>query len=328
MGLLNTNYLTAKSENDEIQIAYQSIQPLILDGRQDLAITAMSEFAEKYPDFAQAHNDLGVLYYQTGQKEKAFSHYQKASSLKPDNIIFQKNIADFYLVEKRDIEKSLSIYTQILSENPMDIETLLAIGQVCVALNKYEDAAAFFNKIVDIEPWNQTAWKALELISQSDSEKISVRQESPDSLYQKVRACLTSGKQKEAIELLEEMVELFPDNALAYNELGVLHFKLGDKIKSLSYYQKAVQIEPANPVFQKNLADLYLVEFGQTEKALTIYLKVLKQEPADLETLFALGYSCIQMEKFEDARIFFDRILAIEPWNLTAQEFVDSLPGA
>ena len=322
------NYLAAKSENDEIQIAYQSIQPLILDGRQDLAITAMSEFAEKFPDFAQAHNDLGVLYYQTGEKEKAFSHYQKANSLKPENIIFQKNIADFYLVEKGDIEKSLSIYTQILAENPQDIEILLAIGQVCVALNKYEDAAVFFNKIVDIEPWNQTAWKALELISQSESEKISFRQESPDSLYQKVQACLTSGKQEEAMDLLNQMVVRFPDNALAYNDLGVLHFKLGDKIKSLSYYQQAVQLAPNNPAFQKNLADFYLVEMDKIEEALKIYLDVLKKDPSDMETLFALGHICIQLERFEDARVFYDRILNIEPWNLTAQEFLDSLPCA
>lgn len=328
MNLYNANHFRVIPENDEIQTSYQNIQPFILNGQQDLAITAMSELAEKFPGFAQVHNDLGVLYYQTGEKEKAFLHYQKANSLTPENSIFQKNIADFYLLEKGDIEKSLSIYTKILTENPEDIETLLAVGQVCVSLEKFEDAAVFFNKILDIEPWNQIAWKALEKISYWDSENLSVKQESPESLYQKIQASLTSGKQKEAIELLEEMVELFPENALAYNDLGVLYFQQGDKLKSLSFYQKAVQLAPNDPAFQKNLADLYLVEFEQTEKALIIYLKVLREDPADIETLSALGYLCIQMEKFEDARIFFDRILAIEPWNLTAQEFVDSLPCA
>ncbi len=316
---------TAKLENNEIQDAYQNIQPLIHNGQQDLAITAMSELAEKYPDFAQAHNDLGVLYYEMGDKGKAFLHYEKANSLNPDNVTFQKNIADYYLVEIGDIEKSLSIYTRILAENPQDIETLLTIGQICLSLDKLDDAAVFLNKVLDIEPWNETAWKTLESISIPETNQLTVAQESSESIYQKVQAYLKSNKQDEAKELLNDLVSRFPDDALAYNNLGVLHFQQGDTVKSLDYYQKAVQLEPNNLNFRKNLADLYLVEMGQIEKALTIYLEVLKKNPSDLETLFAIGYICLQLERFEDARVFYERILNIEPWNLTAQEFLDSL---
>ncbi len=321
-----SSFVAEKSENNEIQDAYQNIQPLIHNGQQALAITAMSELTEKYPDFAQAHNDLGVLYYEMGEKEKAFLHYEKANSLIPDNVTFQKNIADYYLVETGDIEKSLSIYTRILAENPSDVETLLAIGQVCTSIDKFEDAAIFFNKVLDLEPWNDTAWKALKSIPQSNPEPVADTTNSWESLFQKVQDCLISGNQEEAIELLNRMISLLPNHALAYNDLGVLHFRRGNKIKSLYYYQKAVQLDPENPAFQKNLADLYLIELGETEEALKIYLQVLRKDPSDLETLFALGHICVQLEKFEDARVFYNRILAIEPWNLSAQEFLDSLP--
>jgi tetratricopeptide (TPR) repeat protein len=321
------NGLSVKSDQIEIQEAYRNIQPLIHEAQPDLAIYAISELTEKYPDFAQAHNDLGVLYYESGDKEKAFHHYEKATALNPDNVTYQKNIADYYLVEAGDIEKSLSIYTRILSENPSDVETLLAIGQVCISINKFEDAAVFFNKVLDLEPWNEMAWKALESISHLDSEPFSDIQKSPEYLYQEAQAFLRSGKQEEAMGLLNQIVDRFPDNALAYNDLGVLHFQQGDKSKSLSCYQKAVQIAPNNHQFQKNLADFYLIELDQTEEALKIYLNVLRENPSDLETLFGLGYICIQLENYENARIFYNLILNIEPWNLTAQEFLDSLPG-
>ncbi|OGP50495.1 MAG: hypothetical protein A2Y79_06275 [Deltaproteobacteria bacterium RBG_13_43_22] len=327
MALFIDNCLSVNSEQDERQEAYRNIQPLIHEGQPNLAITAISELTEKYPDFAQAHNDLGVLYYEMGDKEKAFLHYEKANALNPDNVIFQKNIADYYLVETGDIEKSLSIYTRILEDNPSDVETLLAVGQVCISLNKFEDAAIFLNKVLDLEPWNDTAWKALKSISRLNPEPLSDISNSAESSYQKVQACLTSGNQEEAMALLNQMVSLFPDHALAYNDLGVLHFRQGNTIKSLYYYQKAVQLEPDNPAFQKNLADLYLVELDEIEKALNIYLQVLRKNPSDLETLFALGHICIQLEKFEDARIFYNRILSIEPWNLTAQEILESLPS-
>jgi tetratricopeptide (TPR) repeat protein len=320
------NGLSVKSEQKEVQEAYRNIQPLLHEGQPDLAINAISELMKKYPDFAEAHNDLGVLYYETGEKEKAFLHYEKANSLNPDNVTFQKNIADYYLVEIGDIEKSLSIYTRILAENPSDVETLLAIGQVCLSISKFEDAAVFFNKVLDLEPWNDTAWKVLKSIPQSNPESLADMTTSLESLTQSVKACLTSGNQEEAIDLLNRIISLFPDHALAYNDLGVIHFQQGNKTKSLYYYQKAAQLEPDNPAFQKNLADLYLVELDEVEEALKIYLQVLRKDPSDLETLFALGHICIQLEKFQDARVFYNRILAIEPWNLSAQECLDSLP--
>lgn len=320
-----SQFVTVKSENREIQNAYQNIQPLIRNGQQTQAITAISELTEKYPDFAQAHNDLGVLYYEIGDKEKALLHYSKANSLNPDNVTFQKNIADYYLVETGDIEKSLSIYNRILAENPQDIEILLTIGQICLSLDKTDDAAVFLNKVLDIEPWNEIAWKTLESISKPETKQQIAPQESLENIYQKVQVYLKSNNQDEAQELLNDLLSRFPDKAMAYNNLGVLHFQQGDTAKSLNYYQKAVQLEPNNLNFQKNLADLYLVEMGQTEEALTIYLEVLKKNPSDLETLFALGHICLQLERFEDARVFYDRILNIEPWNLTAQEFLDSL---
>jgi tetratricopeptide (TPR) repeat protein len=318
--------LSAKSEQNEIQEAYRNIQPLIREGQPDLAITAITELTKKYPNFAEAYNDLGVLYYEAGDKEKAFFHYEKANSLNPDNVTFQKNIADYYLVETGDIEKSLSIYTRILAENPSDVETLLAIGQVCLSIDKFEDAAVFFNKVLDLEPWNDTAWKALKSIPQSNPKPLADMTNSLGSLTQRVKDSLTSGNQEEAIDLLNRIISLFPDHAPAYNDLGVIHFRQGHKTKSLFYYQKAAQMEPDNPAFQKNLADLYLVELDEVEEALKIYLQVLRKDPSDLETLFALGHICIQLEKFQDARVFYNRILAIEPWNISAQECLDSLP--
>ncbi len=327
MSQLNSSFVAVKSANNEIQDVYQNIQPLIHNGQQDLAITAMSELAEKYPDFAQAQNDLGVLYYQIGDKEKAFQHYEKANSLNPENLTFQKNIADYYLVEKGDIERCLSIYTRILAENPSDVETLLAIGQVCISINKIDDAAVFFNKVLDLEPWNDTAWKALKSIPQASPEQGDNDANSLESLSQKVQACLTAGNQEEAMDLLNRIISLYPEHGLAYNDLGVLHSRHGNTTKSLYFYQKAVRLEPDNPSFQKNLADLYLVELHEIEEALNIYLQVLRKNPSDLETLFALGHICLQLEKFEDARVFYNKILEIEPWDLSAQEVLDSLPG-
>ncbi|MEW6188007.1 MAG: tetratricopeptide repeat protein [Thermodesulfobacteriota bacterium] len=334
MEYLNANPVTAGVDNTQIQVAYQQIQPLLENDQPHSALTELLHMAEKFPLSAQIQNDLGVLYYQVGDMEKAFDHYRKAADLGPENMTFQKNLADFYLVQQGDIEQALSIYNRILSQNPTDIETLQVIGQICLSLEKFEDAAVFFNKVLDLEPWNQTAWKALEALTPPVSEGSALPQsESPAPSFEHIEECLKMGDIEGALEGLETMVRASPDNARAFNDLGVLHFQQGNKAKSLYYYQKAVELDPHNPSYQKNLADFLLIELDQTEEALKLYIEVLKKHPEDTETLFALGHICVQLGKLTDARLFYDRIMDIEPWNLNAQEMLDALtsngkPGA
>ena len=155
---------TPMKDINEADLAYQGIQPLIKAKKDDLAIMALEKLLEKYPDFALAHNDLGVLYFNQGDKDKAFGHYQKAAEFQPDNITIQKNLANFYHMEKQQYQEAMEIYLKILKMNPEDIETLLAIGDICIAVEELDKAKTFYNRVLEIEPWNSKAWQVLQAI--------------------------------------------------------------------------------------------------------------------------------------------------------------------
>ena len=53
--------------------------------------TPLEIMIQENPDCAMSHNDLGVLSYQMGNKEKALACYEKAVVLEPKNSVFQKN---------------------------------------------------------------------------------------------------------------------------------------------------------------------------------------------------------------------------------------------
>ena len=147
-------------------VLYQEIQKLISSGSEKEAIGALEMFLAIYPEYALAHNDLGVLYYKDGDKERSLQHYQKAAELQPENITFQKNLADFYYVELGRVEEAMGIYVKVLSINPEDIETLLILGHICVAVEKVDDAKDFYNKVLEIEPWNADAREKLTALEQ------------------------------------------------------------------------------------------------------------------------------------------------------------------
>ena len=297
---------------------YQDIHPLMDNERHEEAVNALEKLLKTYHDFAQGHNDLGILFHKLGNREKALNHLMESVNYEPKETTFLKNLADFYYSEMGDVKSALKYYHKILDIHPHDIDALIISGHIAVSENRFDDAKGFYRKALDIEPWNDDAWKYLERLDEYDSSsKIDLQAE---DAYHRCQELANSGKNEEAIKKLEKLLKINPDFALAHNDLGVLHYSLGDKDEALECYEKATRLEPNNAIFQKNLADFYYVEMGRIENALEIYAKVLSEEPADVDCLMAAGHISETLGRTDDAVIFYDRVLDIEPWNIEAGE--------
>jgi tetratricopeptide (TPR) repeat protein len=313
-----------RSELKSAEDMYQEIQPLLNNGDPHKAIASLEKLLENYPDFGLAQNDLGVIHYHIGNKEKAQYHYERAVELTPDNINFQKNLADFYCIELGRIEDALKIYVRILKTDPQDVETLMATGQICNALEKPDDARDFFNQVLQIEPWNADARKQIEDMERPPS-GASLNSESAEDAYRRLLQTLNTLTPEGAIVELEKLVESYPDFAIAHNELAVLYYNIGNKEKSLRYYQQAAHLQPGNMTLQKNLADFLFVELGKVEDALQIYVDLLVTYPDDVDTLLITGHICVALKKFDDAKNFYERVLALEPGNQDANNNLQAL---
>jgi GT2 family glycosyltransferase/Flp pilus assembly protein TadD len=303
---------------------YQGIQPLLNSSNTEDAIAALTNMVDSFPDFAQAHNDLGVLLYKQGEKEHALKHYEQAVQLDGGNITFKKNLADFYYVEQGLIEDALKLYVDVLAIHPEDVETLLITGHICVGLQRFDDAEVFYNRVLEIEPWNTDAQQLLEKI-QNPAQQTQNVAKTPQEMYQQIEALMAGNDPQAVIEALKELLATFPDFALAHNDLGVLHYNAGDKENALTHYEQAAQLEPDNITFKKNLADFYFVEQNRVEDALKLYVDVLAIQPEDVETLLITGHICVSLQKFDDAKVFYNRVLEIEPWNADARQNLETL---
>lgn len=306
-----------------IQEEYREIQQLLATGKKQAAIEALQKLLLDEPEFALAHNDLGVLYFQAGDKAKALKHYERALELQPVNVTFQKNLADFYYVESGRVEDALQIYVKILATHPEDVETLLITGHICVALEKFQDAKVFFGRVVEIQPGHQEAQHILKKLNSMEAGNSGAQ--TPEVIYRQIQAILNNGDPHKAITSLERLLENFPDFSPAHNDLGVLSYQIGNKEKAQHHYERAVELTPENINFQKNLADFYCIELGRVEDALKIYVEILTAHPRDVETLLATGQICLALENPGDAREFFERVLEIESWNETARQLLEEL---
>jgi tetratricopeptide (TPR) repeat protein len=297
--------------------------PYVDHGDSEDLTASLQKVLELYPNHAPAHHDLGGAYYQGGDNENALAHYEKAVEIDPDNVIYQKSLADFdYSVAGR-VEEALEIYFKVLDQQPQNLEVLQMVGHINVALQKFDDAEEYYKRVLEIDPLNQDASLLLDKLQNrhtSDAKPASAEEQ-----YADIQTMINDGRQNDAVSALETLSESYPDFALAHNDLGVLYYNQGDKEIALNHYEQAVRLEPHNLNFQKNLADFYFVESGRIEDALAIYNKVLEADFGDVEALMSMGLICEALERPENARHFYNRVLENEPWNEDARQQLENL---
>ena len=302
---------------------YTAVRPFIESGDYSQAIEGLKELLDTYPDFAQGHYELGALYFATGERQSALEKYKRAIEIEPKNTTFLKSLADYYYSENNDINEAKKLYHRVIKERPEHVECLQILGNLYVVERDFQSAKEFYNQVLDIEPWNHDALMIYEKLDQQTKQPIG--KQAGEIAYAQSQRLVQAGKINEAIEVLETLIKENPDYAAAYNDLGVLYYQTDDKEKTLHYYEEAVRLEPNQLNFRKNLADFYFIELGRVQDALEIYSQLLNEDPTDIETLMATGYICKSLGRNEDAIVFFERVLDIEPWNFEASENINQL---
>ena len=302
---------------------YNEIRPAIEGGDRKNAMDGLERLLQSYPQFAQAHYELGILYHEGGDKRSTMEHYQMAVNLSPKNVTFLKRLGDYYYSELGNTGEAVELFRRVVEVSPEDIEALLILGNLSVVENEFETAKDYFRSVLEIEPWNQHALMFYEKLDKRQPRDGALQ--SPEEHYEYSQQLVQAGHQRAAIRELEKLIASHPEYAPAHNDLGVLYFQNGMKDKTLARYEAAVRLAPGQLNFQKNLADFYAIELGRIEEALELYAKVLSEDPTDIEALMAAAYISQAVDRNDHAKIFFERILDIEPWNYEASEKLNQL---
>ncbi len=291
-------------------------------GKRAEALQALERLVESFPDYAPAYNDLGILHYEFGKGDKALSNYEKAVSLDPENATFQRNIADFLYAAAKQPEKALPHYEKALSLNPRDVETLLILGNIRAETGDFPQAREIYLRVLEIDPSNDLAGSMFEAL-EARAEEPGKRD--PETLVREARCLARRGRTERAVQLLETLLSNCPDHAAAHNDLGNLYCLLQKPDEALRHLERAVQLAPDSIGFVRDLADAHLAEAGNLELALALYNKALALKPDDIETLLRIGNVCAAKSLHDDARFFYDRVLAIEPCHTMALENIEQL---
>ena len=194
-------HLDKKTQRIESPIpSYRGAHEAIKHGKQEAALAGLEALVERYPDFGQAYKDFGAFCLKKGDTARALANYEKAVDMASDNPVFQKHIADFYYAEVNWVDDAVEHYARALSSNPEDVHILLILGHISVSKKKFEEAAVFYEKVLQIDPENEDAKHYAELLARRNRVHIHGRGEVFRSTGPQAVSSRPSGNSKKLVQ--------------------------------------------------------------------------------------------------------------------------------
>lgn len=145
-----------------------------------------------------------------------------------------------------------------------------------------------------------------------------------DRLAEEATLLNKRGKFDEVISLLQpHKGDPKNDSALFFNELGVAYRNKNKPEEAILAYQKALSLDPDNPVVMKNLGDAFYLE-KEYAQAVEICQKALKSNPRFHQARSTLGLAYYRLGKYQEAVEEFEVVLKMNPQDEQARNFRDA----
>ena len=117
----------------------------------DVAKQLLYKATEIEPDNSDAHNNLGNVLKQIGEKHKAKDCYEKAIQIQPNNAPLHNNLGTV-LEELGEHQKAKSCYEKAIQIQPNYLIALNNLGNLLKELGDYEKAKSYYEKAIQIKP--------------------------------------------------------------------------------------------------------------------------------------------------------------------------------
>jgi predicted O-linked N-acetylglucosamine transferase (SPINDLY family) len=215
-----------------------------------------NETLKTNPNYAGAHNNLGIVLNELGEYQKAISCYEKAIQIQPNYAAAHYNLGNT-LNELGEHQKAMSSYEKAIQINSNHVDAHNNLGLAFYALGEYQKAISSYEKAIQINPNYAGAHNNLGL------------------------AFYALGEYQKAMSSYEKAIQINPNYAGAHNNLGIVLNELGEYQKAISCYEKVIQIQPNYVDAHYNLGNT-LKELGEHQKAMSCYEKVIQIEPDNL----------------------------------------------
>jgi len=232
--------------------------------------------------------------YRAGRIEEAIGVGQQVLAQRPDMDVAQLQIA--YLERARgNMKGAIAAAQRAVELRPSDPESA-ALLAVYLTEAGHAPAAARF-----LEPW----------LKRDDDDL--------DVLNALAVALATSGKPREALDVLARARRAHPSSTQVLVNVGTVHLATGDLARARQAFEAALDLDPDVARAHNSLGVIAARE-GHVPEAIERWKRAVALNPSDYQTLFNLGSELWQQGRRDEARPYLEGYLRAAPTALEARD--------
>jgi tetratricopeptide (TPR) repeat protein/TolB-like protein len=230
-----------------------------------------------------ANTEYGLIYLGKGDMEKAFYYIRLALRINPDNAYARTNLGVLYEKEKK-YDEAAAEFNKVLKVSPDNVYASLYLIKVLYGKNDFDGTLKLVNNLIAKTKdfsfpyliagriyYKQGKYnEAIEVLKPGI--KLSNNKELEGYYFMLADSYLKLKKYNEAIEQFKEEIKISPDNAEAYNSLGVACHLTGKIKEAVEQYRQAIKVKPDYAVAYDNLGISLEVQ-GNSKEAINMYKK-------------------------------------------------------
>src|SRR3989337_2462996 len=222
--------------------------------KDDIAL--WDDVVRKSPEKARPHNNLGLVYAESGQIEHAISEYKTTLRIDPDFSETRINLGIAYYKQGK-IDEALTEYKI----------ALIALKTTSYSAKIYNNMGNTYAQQGNLEEAYQSYIMALKL-----------KPDYPEAHNNLGVTYNEQGLVDEAIHEYKAAINLNPDYADAHNNLGIAYAKLNQIDAAIEEFKEALRLKSNNAEMHYNLGNAYRIK-GLSNAAIKEYEHALQLSP-------------------------------------------------
>ncbi len=183
------------------------------------------------------------------------------------------------------LNEAETLYLRILSLIPNRLSVLSNLSSVLLQQKKYEEAAQYIDKVLELSPEDEVAWlnkaiyqfhgQNLEASLSSCDRALTLKPDWADALSNRGLILKALHRNEEALTSCDKALALEEHHVEALSNRGLLLFELGRHTEALESFERALAIRPGAPEALHNRGDV-LHALGRDTEALQSYKAALE----------------------------------------------------
>jgi tetratricopeptide (TPR) repeat protein len=299
---IETLWRTTIVKNPNAFLALTHLGALLSKDHLEEAIALHKKALDAWPDFAEAHDNLGYALVQKHQLDEALIHFQKALALEPGNPSTHCNCAGV-LLEKGQIDDAIVEFRKSLELDPFHSPASYGLGRAFLKKGQLDEAVGYLQRAVEHQP-----------------NLVEARNSFANALFQ-------MGRAEEGIGQLREVVKLTPGSVTAHHNLGLALLQAKRLQEAMAPLAKALEIEPN---YAKGHSDLgiALLASDKPDEAIAHFQKALEITPTYAEAHYNLAMAFLRKGRPDDASFELQKALELRPQFTEANQALKALQSA